>query len=52
MEKYYMLHTLHFMYCVWISEQTAGLDIYNIDRFIFYNWGWECWQCGKHSVLI
>jgi len=38
-EKYYMVPTLHFMYCVWISGQTAALAVCNIDRLIFYNWG-------------
>jgi len=39
MEKYYMVPTLHFMYCLWISEQTVALAVYDIDGLIFYNLG-------------
>jgi len=38
MEKYYMVPTLYIMYCLWISEQTAALAIYSVDRLIFYSW--------------
>jgi len=51
-QKFYMVLTLQFVCCVWISEQIANFVICHINRLVLYDWGGQSLQCGTYSVLM